>query len=79
MMMMLGMAKEFGWRGPMVMEGLRLRDASYSRRSPRPSATAGKKLRHFGQKKDFCSQINFVQWIHAAFRVMCSPPQVDFF
>ena len=37
---------EFGWQGPRqgprVMEGLRLRDASYSRHSPRPSATAGK-------------------------------------
>ena len=46
---------EFGWQGPRqgprVMEGLRLRDASYSRHSPRPSATAGKKLRHFGKKK----------------------------
>ena len=51
MMMMLGMAKEFGWRGPMVMEGLRLRDASYSRHSAWPSvASPRKKLRHFAPK-----------------------------
>ena len=40
------------------MEGPRLRDASYSRHSPRPMvpppAAAGKKLRHNG-KKDSCT------------------------
>ena len=76
---------EFGWQGPRqgprVMEGLRLRDASYSRHSPRPSATAGKKLRHFGKKKKtFAARSTlyggYMQLLH---RVMSSPPQVDFF
>ena len=59
MMTILRMAEEFGWQGPRVMEGPRLRDASYSRHSPRPTvpppAAAGKKLRHNGKKKDSCT------------------------
>ena len=54
MMMMLRMAEECGWQGPRVMEGPLVRDASYSRQPPRPTVpppAAGKKLRHFGQKK----------------------------
>ena len=71
MMMMLRMAEEFGWQGPRVMEGPLVRDASYSRQPPRPTVppsppAAGKKLRHFGQKKDSRTAARSTQWICAA-------------
>ena len=55
MMMMLNLAEEFGWQGPRVMEGPRLRDASYSRQPHRPTvpAAASKKLRHIALWADW--------------------------
>ena len=63
MMMMLNLAEEFGWQGPRVMEGPRLRDASYSRQPHRPTvpAAASKKLRHIALWADWVVQNAFEQ------------------